>query len=123
EKSKENEDFRVSQVEPIALEIGYGLIPLVDEGKEENLVNQITAIRRQCSNELGIIVNSIRIRDNLQLQPNDYVIKIKGNIVASGSIYLNKYLVLDPGTGEFNLEGIPTKEPAFGIDAIWIDEN
>jgi Flagellar biosynthesis pathway, component FlhA len=122
-KEGEKDEFKVSQVEPIALEIGYGLIPLVDESREENLVNQITAIRRQCSNELGIIVNSIRIRDNLQLPPNDYVIKIKGNIVARGNIYLNKYMVLDPGNGEFNLEGIPTKEPAFGIDALWIDEN
>jgi len=123
QKEAEKDDFKVSQIEPIALEIGYGLIPLVDESREENLVNQITAIRRQCSNELGIIVNSIRIRDNLQLAPNDYVIKIKGNIVARGTIYLNKYMVLDPGNGEFNIEGIPTKEPAFGIDAIWIDEN
>lgn len=123
QKEGEKDEFKVSQVEPIALEIGYGLIPLVDESREENLVNQITAIRRQCSNELGIIVNSIRIRDNLQLPPNDYVIKIKGNIVARGNIYLNKYMVLDPGNGEFNLEGIPTKEPAFGIDALWIDEN
>jgi flagellar biosynthesis protein FlhA len=70
---------------------------------------------------MGIMVNPIRIRDNLQLGPNDYIVKIKGNEVARGQIYMNKYLVIDPGTSEFDLEGIKTKEPAFGLDAIWID--
>lgn len=109
------------QVEPISMEIGYGLIQLVDEGNDDNLINHITSIRRQCASELGIMVNPIRIRDNLQLGPNDYVIKIKGNKVAGGQIYLNKYLVIDPGTSEFDLDGIKTKEPAFGLDAIWVD--
>lgn len=109
------------QVEPVAIEVGYGLIPLVDEGRDDNLIDQITLIRRQCANELGIIVNPIRIRDNLQLSPNDYVIKIKGNKVAGGQIYINRYLVIDPGTSDFDLEGIPTQEPAFGLNAIWIE--
>ena len=121
-KDSELETISSFQIEPISVEIGYGLIPLVDEGKEDNLINHITAIRRQCANELGIIVNPIRIRDNLQLGPNEYVIKIKGNKVADGSLYINKYLALDPGNSDFEVEGIPTKEPAFGIDAIWIDE-
>lgn len=123
-KQVEAEDEGISsfQVEPISLEIGYGLISLVDESKEDNLINHITAIRKQCAAEIGIIVNPIRIRDNLQLPPNDYIIKIKGNKVAGGNVYINKYMALDPGNSDFQLEGIPTKEPAFGIDAIWIEE-
>lgn len=115
------ESFNSFQVEPISMEIGYGLIQLVDEGNDNNLIGHITSIRRQCASELGVMVNPIRIRDNLQLGPNDYIIKIKGNKITGGQIYLNKYLVIDPGTSEFDLEGIKTKEPAFGLDAIWVD--
>jgi flagellar biosynthesis protein FlhA len=111
------------QVEPISLEIGYGLISMVDEGMEDNLISQITSIRKQIASELGMLVNPIRIRDNLQLSPNEYVIKIKGNTVAKGEVWHNKYLVLDPGNGELGLEGTKTIEPAFGMPAIWIDES
>ncbi|MPW24809.1 flagellar biosynthesis protein FlhA [Alkalibaculum sp. M08DMB] len=121
-KDKEENIVTTFQVEPISLEIGYALIPLVDEGNDENLINHITAIRRQCAMELGIVVNPIRIRDNLQLGPNDYLIKIKGNTIASGKIYINRYLVIDPGNTDFDLDGISTKEPSFGLDAIWIEE-
>jgi flagellar biosynthesis protein FlhA len=116
------ETVKSYQVEPISLEIGYGLISMVDEGSEGNLVGHITSIRRQCATEMGILINPIRIRDNLQLDPNEYVLKIKGNRIAAGEIYVNKYLVIDPGTSDFKLEGIPTTEPAFGLAAIWIDE-
>ena len=71
---------------------------------------------------MGIILNPIRIRDNLQLGSNEYIIKIKGNEIARGEIYLNRYLVIDPGSQEFEIEGIPTKEPAFGLDALWVEE-
>ena len=101
-----DEGVSTFQVEPISLEIGYGLIPLVDEGNDDNLIAHITSIRRQCANELGIIVNPIRIRDNLQLSPNDYIIKIKGNKVAEGQLYINRFLVIDPGSSEFDLDGI-----------------
>ncbi len=111
------------QVEPISLEIGYGLISLVDESLEDNLIAQITSIRRQIATELGILVNPIRIRDNLQLSPNEYVIKIKGNTVARGEVYLNRLLVLDPGSGDLDIEGTRTTEPAFGMPAIWIDDS
>lgn len=121
-KKSETEEVATFQVEPISLEIGYGLISLVDEGKDDNLINHITSIRRQCVSEFGIIVNPIRIRDNLQLDPNSYQIKIKGNKVASGEVYTDKYLVIDPGVEEFELEGIKTKEPSFGLDALWINE-
>ncbi|MDD2446128.1 MAG: flagellar biosynthesis protein FlhA [Tissierellia bacterium] len=117
------EEITHFQVEPISVEIGYGLISLVDEGKDDNLVNQITAIRRQCAQEMGIVASPIRIRDNLQLEPNEYMIKIKGNRVAGGMLYVNKLLVLDPGSNDFKIEGIKTKEPAFGIDALWIDDS
>lgn len=121
DKKPMEESINTFQVEPISLEIGYGLIPLVDEGNDSNLIGHITSIRRQCATEMGIIVNPIRIRDNLQLNPNEYVIKIKGNEIARGQIYINKFLVIDPGTGDFDIEGTPTKEPAFGLDALWIE--
>lgn len=121
--SKETEEAVNSyQVEPISLEIGYGLISLVDEGSDSNLVGHITSIRKQCATEMGILVNPIRIRDNLQLDPHQYVIKIKGNQIAKGEIHVNKFLVIDPGTSDFDLTGIPTTEPAFGLAALWIDE-
>lgn len=110
------------QVEPISLEIGYELISLTDEGNENNIVSHIMAIRMQCAKELGIILNPIRIRDNLQLEANQYVIKIKGNKIAGGKLYIHKYMIIEPGDSEFEFEGIPAKEPAFGMDALWIDE-
>lgn len=118
----EQESVATYQVEPISLEIGYGLIPLVDDTVEGNLTGHITQIRRQIARDMGIILNPIRIRDNLQLDPNQYVIKIKGNEIASGMLYLDKYMVIDPGTEDFEVEGIPAKEPAFDLDALWIDE-
>lgn len=122
EERERSEAMPAFQVEPIALEIGYGLIPLVDEGNDGNLQVHISAIRRQCANEMGILINPIRIRDNLQLGSNEYVIKIKGNEIARGDIYLNRYLVIDPGNQDFEVEGIPTKEPAFNLDALWVEE-
>jgi flagellar biosynthesis protein FlhA len=117
-----DENVRSYHVEPISIEIGYGLIPLVDEGSDSSLVSHITSIRKQCATEMGILINPIRIRDNLQLEPNTYVMKIKGNEIARGDIYVHKFLVIDPGTQDFDLQGIPTKEPAFGLAALWIDE-
>lgn len=122
-KQQEPEEaFMSFHVEPISLEIGYGLISLTDDGNDNNIVSHIMAIRRQCATEIGIILNPIRIRDNLQLGANEYIIKIKGNKVASGEIYVNKYLVIEPGGSDFGFEGIPAKEPAFGLEALWIDE-
>lgn len=109
------------QVDQIAIEIGYGLISLADENKDSNLTSQITSIRNQVSYEMGIVLPSVRIRDNLQLESNVYSIKIKGNEVANGILYADKYMVIEPG-GMFEIEGIPAKEPAYGMDALWIDE-
>ncbi|WP_051258430.1 flagellar biosynthesis protein FlhA [Atopococcus tabaci] len=118
-KEPVEEPVSAFQVDPIAIEIGYGLIPLADESKDSNLTSHIATVRRQCSQEMGIVLSPIRIRDNLQLSPNAYSIKIKGNEIANGELYVDKFMVVEPG-GEFEIQGIPAKEPAFGLDALWI---
>jgi len=110
------------QVDPIELEFGYGILPLVDANQGGDLLDRLVMIRRQCALDLGIVVPIIRLRDNIQLKPNEYVIKIKGTDVASGEIMFDNYLAMDPGTAEGDLEGIKTFEPAFGLPAIWISE-
>ena len=120
EKEPEESVFAF-QVDQIAIEIGYGLIALADENKDSNLTDQITSIRHQVSQEKGIVLPPVRIRDNLQLEANAYSIKIKGNEVARGILYADKYMVIEPG-GMFEIEGIPAKEPAYGMDALWIDD-
>lgn len=124
EKHPEEESVHSFQVDRLAIEIGYGLIPLANEEEDNNLTTHITSIRKQISHELGMILTPIRIRDNLQLESNHYSIKMKGNEVASGELYTDKYLVVEPGghDEEFDIEGIPAKEPAFGLDALWVDE-
>lgn len=124
-KKEKTEDESVAsfQVDPISIEIGYGLIPLADESQDNNLMNHISSIRKQSAHELGILLSPIRIRDNLQLKANEYLIKIKGNTVAGGELYLDKYMIVDPGETDFDFDGIPTKEPAFGLDAMWVDES
>jgi flagellar biosynthesis protein FlhA len=108
-------------VDPIEFEFGYGLIPLADTQQGGDLLDRIIMIRRQCALELGLIVPVIRIRDNIQLKPNEYVIKIKGNTVARGELLLNHYLAMSPGIDDESVVGIETKEPAFGLPALWID--
>jgi flagellar biosynthesis protein FlhA len=110
------------QIDPIALEIGYNLIPLVDPDQGGDLLERVTMIRRQSAIELGLIFPPIRIRDNMKLEPNNYSVKIKGVEVGKGEIKMGKYLAMNPGTVEDKLEGEETVEPAFGLPAIWIDE-
>ncbi|GIQ65317.1 hypothetical protein PACILC2_38850 [Paenibacillus cisolokensis] len=110
------------QVDPIEFEFGYGLIPLADTQQGGDLLDRIIMIRRQCALELGLVVPVIRIRDNIQLKPNEYVIKIKGNTVARGELLLNHYLAMSPGIEDDDVIGIETTEPAFGLPALWIDE-
>ncbi|MFE6073244.1 flagellar biosynthesis protein FlhA [Paenibacillus sp. NPDC057886] len=110
------------QVDPIEFEFGYGLIPLADNQQGGDLLDRIIMIRRQCALELGLVVPVIRIRDNIQLRPNEYVIKIKGNVVGGGELLLNHYLAMSPGYEEESVTGIETTEPAFGLPALWIDE-
>lgn len=111
------------QVDPIEFEFGYGLIPLADAQQGGDLLDRIIMIRRQCALELGLVVPVIRIRDNIQLKPNEYVIKIKGNTVAHGELLLNHYLAMSPGYDDDSVTGIETTEPAFGLPALWIDES
>jgi len=111
------------QVDPIELEFGYGILPLVDVNQGGDLLDRLVMIRRQCALDLGIVVPIIRLRDNIQLKPNEYVIKIKGTDVASGEIVFDNYLAMNPGTAEGDLEGIKTVEPAFGLPAVWINES
>jgi flagellar biosynthesis protein FlhA len=110
------------QVDPIEFEFGYGLIPLADSGQGGDLLDRIIMIRRQCALEMGLVVPVIRIRDNIQLKPNEYVIKIKGNTIARGELLLNHYLAMSPGIDDDSISGIETVEPAFGLPALWVDE-
>jgi len=109
-------------LDTIEFEFGYGLIPLADAQQGGDLLDRIIMIRRQCALELGLVVPVIRIRDNIQLKPNEYIIKIKGNVVARGELLLNHYLAMSPGFDDENIHGIETTEPAFGLPALWIDE-
>lgn len=104
------------------LEIGYRIIPLVDPNQGGDLFERVTMIRRQTALELGMILPPIRIRDNMQLAPTNYVIKIKGIDVARSEIIPSYFLAMDPGIVTAPIEGIPTKEPAFGLPALWIPE-
>ncbi len=114
--------LQLLQVDQIEMEIGYSLIPLVDSDQGGDMLDRVSMIRRQCALELGMVVPIIRIRDNLQLTPNRYVIKIKGVEVGTGELMINQYLAMDSGGVTQTIPGVPTKEPAFGLDAIWISE-
>ncbi len=108
------------QVDILELEIGYALIPLVDVEQGGDLLDRVTMIRRQCALDLGLVVPPIRIRDNMQLKPPVYSIKIKGVEVARGEVMLEHYLAMNPGEVTEEIEGEKTKEPAFGLPAVWI---
>ena len=111
------------QVDPMELEIGYSLIPLVDTGQGGDLLDRIVMIRRQCALELGLVVPTIRIRDNIQIKPNAYIIKLKGIEIAKGELMLDHYLAMNSGTVFEEVPGIETIEPAFGLPALWIPDN
>ena len=110
------------QVDPMELEIGYGLIPLVDVEQQGDLLNRIRTMRRQLAMEQGFIVPPIRIRDNIQLGANDYVIKIRGVEISRGAVLMGQLLAMNPGTAVGEVEGEETVEPAFGLPAYWISE-
>ncbi len=117
------ESFRpLPPLDILGLEIGYGLIPLVDSQQDGELLDRIKSIRRQMAQEIGIVVPSIHIQDNMQLRPGEYAIKLKGNEIARGDLMLNQYLAMNPGNADESISGIPTKEPTYGIDAFWIKE-
>ncbi len=108
-------------VDPMELEIGYGLIPLVDSEKEGDLLSRITMIRKQQAIQMGLVIPPVRIRDNIQLKPAEYVIKIRGNEVARGELKMGSFLALNPGTATEKIEGVATKEPTYGLPALWIN--
>lgn len=127
QEEKEIEEVRkpenvinLMQVDPMELEIGYSLIPIVDTSQGGDLLDRIVMIRRQCALDMGLVVPTIRIRDNIQLKPNTYVIKLKGVEVARGELMLDHYMAMNPGNASDELAGINTVEPAFGLPAIWI---
>jgi len=111
------------QVDPIELEFGYGIIPLADVNQGGDLLDRVVMIRRQIALELGTIVPIIRLRDNIQLNPNQYIIKIKGIQVSEGEILFDHYMAMNPGFVEEEITGIPTFEPSFHLPAIWITES
>ncbi|TYP59911.1 flagellar biosynthesis protein FlhA [Thermosediminibacter litoriperuensis] len=126
-KEKELEEMRkpenilaLLQVDPIEVEFGYNIIPLADVNQGGDLLDRVIMIRRQCALDLGMIVPMVRLRDNIQLKPNEYVIKIKGVEAARGELKVDHYLVMNPTGGPIEMDGIDTREPAFGLPAKWI---
>lgn len=120
-KHREPEEvFSYFQVDPLQIEIGYNLIPLTDESKGGDLLQRLASVRRQCASEMGIYVRPIRICDNLQLGPNNYLFKIRGEEMASGELMPGHFLAMDPTGQETGVKGISTTEPTFGLPAWWI---
>ena len=120
---EDQETFRpLPPLDILGLEIGYSLIPLVDVQQDGELLSRIKSIRRQIAQEIGIVVPSIHIQDNMQLKPGEYRILLKGNEVGSGHLMTNHYLAMNPGLADETVPGIPTTEPTYGIDALWIKE-
>jgi flagellar biosynthesis protein FlhA len=127
-KARETEDKsapppveKLLNVDTLELEVGYGLVRLVDAQQGGDLLDRISLLRRQLAVELGLVVPPVRIRDNMQLQPHDYEIKLRGNVIARGNVYPGQYLAMDSGIASGPIQGQQTKEPAFGLDAWWID--
>ncbi len=111
------------QVDPIEIEIGYGLISLVDESQGGNLFQKIASTRKYIALEYGVLIPPVRVRDNLQLEPQTYIVKIKGNIVTSYEIYTDRYLAMNPGNSTEPINGIPTQDPAFNLPSFWVTES
>lgn len=115
--------YELIQIDPIEMEVGYSLIPLVDESSGGNFIDRVVMYRRQFAQEMGMVVPSVRLRDNGYLNPNEYVIKLKGEEVARGEILVEYYLALDPGALTGEVDGIETIEPAYGIPSKWITKD
>ncbi|GFM38167.1 flagellar biosynthesis protein FlhA [Desulfovibrio psychrotolerans] len=110
-------------LDALELEVGYGLIPLVDEEQDGNLLSRIRSIRRQFALDVGVVVPSLHLRDNLQLKPGQYSVLVKGNAVAGAEILIDHYLAMDPGDAKHHIKGIETREPAFNLPALWIPQS
>jgi len=112
--------YSMLMVDPLELEIGYGLIPLVSEDRADNLLRRVKGIRRQVATDLGLVLPIVRIRDNLRLTPNSYSIKLRGEEISCGEIIMDRLLAIPGSDADESLKGMPTKEPAFGLPALWI---
>ena len=123
EKRKPESVTALLQVDPIELEFGYGIVPMVDVSQGGDLLDRVVMIRRQCALDLGVIVPAIRLRDNIQLGTNAYLIKIKGVEIARGEVMTDHLLALSSGEVEEEIYGIPTVEPTFGLPALWIPKS
>ncbi len=110
-------------LDTLELEVGYGLIPLVDEEQSGNILARIRSIRRQFALDMGVVIPSLHLRDNLQLKPGQYSLLIKGNQVASAEILVDHFLAMDPGNVTTRINGIETREPAFNLPALWIPDS
>ncbi|MDH4320823.1 MAG: flagellar biosynthesis protein FlhA [Desulfobulbaceae bacterium] len=136
-QQKEKEEKKIAELPPgspetvesllgmdtLELEVGYGLIPLVDESQDGDLLERIRSIRRQFATEMGVIIPPLHVRDNLQLRPDEYVLQIKGVEAARGELMMGHHLAMDAGAAKRKIEGVPTTEPAFGLPALWIQPN
>ena len=124
EKALPSDQFEaLPPLDILAIEVGYGLIPLVDIEQDGQLLNRIKSLRRQIARDLGIIVAPVHIQDNMQLKPGEYIILLKGNQIGRGELMNNYYLAMNPGGSTEKLDGIPTKEPTYGLPALWIKED
>jgi flagellar biosynthesis protein FlhA len=110
-------------VDALELAIGFGLVPLVDGGSSGSLLRRVSMIRRQIAGELGLVIPAVRIHDELGMESHEYVLKVRGSEVARGRIMPGHVLAMDPGDAGGNLQGIPTREPAFGLPAVWVHES
>ncbi len=113
--------YTLLNVEPIEMEFGYSLIPLVDEKKGGSFIDRVVMLRRQFATEMGMVIPSVRLRDSNSLEPNHYIIKLKGENVAGGEVLVDHFLVVGEISGDDGIEGIETIEPAFGMPALWVD--
>ncbi len=123
EKRKPENIASLLKIEPVEFEFGYGIIPMVDTNLGGDLLERIVMIRRQCALEMGVIVPSIRLRDNVQLHTNEYVLKIKGQEVARGEVMADHVLAINAAGTQETISGIETVDPAFGMPALWINKN
>jgi len=122
-KSQRTQDIdSVPPIDILAMEVGYGLLPLVDADKGGDLLERIRSFRGQIAQDIGIILSPIHIQDNMKLKPGEYVIKLKGNKIAEGELMMNCFLAMNPGSADGNISGVQTTEPTYGLPATWIKE-
>lgn len=120
EQQEEKPVEELLAVDPVEIELGYGLIPLVDESQGGDLFKRISNIRRQLALEMGIVIPPVRVRDNLQLESEEYIVKFRGNEVTRNKLYPSMLLAMNPGTADGDLQGLRVTEPVFGLPAVWI---